>query len=142
MIMTDKYKNFKAIDKFEEYIVNEQYHNPHHITKGKYLTPGSYVMIKQRDYFGYQDDPYYGINQEMKKLCGCVLKIKTSKLLRDYYRFNGNDGRDNRDAELYDLTFEKPDYLNQSTFDDIVNDHSWNSEMVIPVRRVGREIKI
>ena len=63
-------------------------------------------------------------------------------MLRDYYRFNGNDGRDNKDAELYDLTFEKPDYLSQSAFDDIVNDHSWNSEMVIPVRRVGREIKI
>lgn len=142
MIMTRKYLDFKAIDKFEEYIVNEQYHNPHHITKGKYLTPGSYVMIKQRDYFEYQVDPYYGINQEMKKVCGCIFKIKKATLLKDYYRFNGDHGRANRDAELYDLIFEKPDYLNQSTFDDIVDFHNWNSEMVIPVRKMGRNIKI
>ena len=142
MIMTDKYKNFKVLDKFEEYIVGEIHHNPHHITKGIYLTPGSYVMIKQRDYFEYQVDHYYGINNEMKKLCGCILKIKESTLLKDYWRFNGDNGQNNKDAELYDLIFEKPDYLSQSTFDDIVDFHNWNSEMVLPVRRIGREIKI
>jgi hypothetical protein len=63
-------------------------------------------------------------------------------LLRDYYRFNGDHGRANRDAELYDLIFERPDYLSQSTFDDIVDFHNWNSEMVIPVRKMGRNIKI
>ena len=139
MIMTSKYKNFKAIDKFEEYIVEEQYHKPHHITKGKYLTPGSYVMIKQQDYFEYQNDPYYGINSKMKKLCGCILRIKKAALLKDYWRFND---RHNRGAELYDLIFEKPDYLDQSTFNDIVESYNWNNEMVIPVERTGRNIKI
>lgn len=142
MIMTSKYKNFKAIDKFEEYIVVEQYHKPHHITKGKYLAPGSYVMIKQQDYFEYQNDPYYGINSKMKKLCGCILRIKKATLLKDYWRFNGDRGQYNRGAELYDLIFEKPDYLNQSTFNDIVESYNWNSEMVIPVERTGRNIKI
>lgn len=142
MIMTSKYKNFKVINKFEEYIVGEQYHNPHYITKGKYLTPGSYVMIKQRDYFEYQVDPYYGINDEMKKLCGCIFKIKESTLLKDYWRFNGSRSQDIREAELYELIFEKPDYLSQSTFHNIVEFHNWNSEMVIPVIRTGRNIKI
>ena len=142
MIMTSKYKNFKVIDKFEEYIVTEQYHNQHYITKGKYLTPGSYVMIKPHDYFEYQKDPYYGINSKMKKLCGCIFKIKKATSLKDYWRFNRNRGQDNRNAELYDLIFEKPDYLSQSTFDDIVGSDNWNSEMVIPVKIVGRNIKI
>lgn len=142
MIMTSKYKkNFKVI-KFEEYIVTERYHKPHHITKGKYLAPGSYVMIKPNDYFEYQNDPYYGINSKMKKLCGCIFKIKKATSLKNYFRFNGNRGQDNRNAELYDLIFEKPDYLSQSTFDDIVRSYNWNSEMVIPVERVVRNIKI
>lgn len=138
MIMTDKYKNFKVMNKFEEYIVEEEYHNPHHITKGEYLTPGSYVMIKQHDYFEYQVDPYYGINSEMKKVCGCIFRIKKSLLVENYNRFNK---RDNKDAELYDLFFEKPDYLNRSTFDNIIECHSWNNEMVMPVKMV-RNIKI
>ena len=142
MIMTDKYKNFKVIDKVEEYIVKERFHNPHRITKGKYLTPGSYVMIKQSDYFEYQVDPYYGINAEMKELCGCIFRIKSSRLLKRYIRFNGEDGQANEEAELYDLTFERPDYLSQSAFDGAVGCHNWNSEMVLPVRRIGREIKI
>ena len=81
MIMTSKYKNFKVI-KFEEYIVTERYHNKHYITKGEYLTPGSYVMIKPNDYFEYQNDPYYGINSKMKKLCGCIFKIKKQHHLK------------------------------------------------------------
>lgn len=39
----------------------------------------------------------------MKKLCGCILRIKKATLLKDYWRFNRGRGQDNRGAELYDL---------------------------------------
>ena len=127
-------KGYYIPKNFEEIATEDvKYYGTHYLTPAKYLTPGSYVMIKSLSYFrGVK--PIYGFNSRMTSACGKVLKIK--KVIKSM----GNHSDD-----LYDIYFEPPTknfYEKDGWYANCIACYSWNNEMVIPLVKISRNIKI
>ena len=119
---------------FEEIIIEEDGYN-HHVTEGKYLTPGSYAMIKPESYFN-EVSPFYGFGDEMWHACECIFKIKDI----DYDYYSPDYPR-----VVKRIFFEKPEGMTadeEEWFSRCIEDWSWNNEMVIPLIKNSRNIKI
>ena len=127
-------KGYYIPKNFEEIATEDvEYYGTHYLTPAKYLTPGSYVMIKSLSCFrGVK--PIYGFNRRMTSACGKVLKIK--KVIKSM----GNHSDD-----LYDIYFEPPTknfYEKDGWYANCIACYSWNNEMVIPLVKISRNIKI
>ena len=126
-------KGYHIPKNFEEIIIKKDGYE-HHITKGKYLTPGSYVVIKPESYFN-EVNPFYGFGDEMWYACGYIFKIRN--IDKGYVS-------DDYPKAIQKIYFEKPESMTDAEeiwFSRCVEDWSWNNEMVIPLVN-SRNIKI
>lgn len=127
-------KGYYIHKNFEEIATEDwNYYGTHYLTPAKYLIPGSYVMVKPLSYFRGRE-PIYGFADRMTGACGKILKIK--KVIKS---------RGNHSDDLYDIYFEPPTknfYKKDGWYANCIECYSWNNEMVIPLIKVSRNIKI
>ena len=100
----------------------------HTLVKREYLEIGSYVLIKDESLF-HDCNPIYGFNSKMCNACNKVFKI--IDIIKD-----------ERYRNVYELKFEKPEDMLQKFFEKHVQGYAWNNEMVIPIEKYCRQVRI
>jgi hypothetical protein len=100
----------------------------HILVKREYFEIGSYVLIKDEVSF-HNHSPIYGFNDKMFKSCNKIFKI--IDIIKDIKYDN-----------VYELVFEKPENMLQKFFEKYVQSYSWNNEMIIPLEKDYRRIRI